>query len=119
LKDFRELKVWEKSHRLALTIYKVTAAFPREELYGLTSQLRRCCVSIPTNIAEGCGRSGDTELARFLGIGMGSASELQYLLMLAVDLQFLNSADYEPLAVNVEEVKRMLASFIQKLRADR
>ncbi len=72
MKDFRELKVWGKGHHLALEIYRATAKFPKDELYGLTSQIRRSCVSIPANIAEGCGRNGDAELARFLQIAMGS-----------------------------------------------
>jgi len=75
VKDFRELKVWEKGHQLALAVYKATDKFPKDELYGLTGQIRRSCVSIPANIAEGCGRNGDAELARFLQISMGSASE--------------------------------------------
>jgi four helix bundle protein len=78
MRDFKEYKVWEKSHYLALEVYRVTATFPKEELYGLTSQIRRASTSIPANIAEGCGRSGNTELARFLQIAMGSASELEY-----------------------------------------
>jgi four helix bundle protein len=118
LKDFRKLQVWEKSHRLALQVYKVTATFPRAELYGLTSQIRRASVSIPANIAEGCGRSGDAELARFLHIAMGSASELEYHFLLAHDLGLLNDLDYGPLAREVTEVKRMLTSFIQTLKAD-
>jgi four helix bundle protein len=118
LKDFRKLKVWEKSHHLTLEVYKATATFPRAELYGLTSQIRRACVSIPANIAEGCGRGGDAELARFLQIAMGSASELEYHLLLARDLGLLNSPDYEQRAEKVTEVKRMLTSFIQKLRAE-
>jgi four helix bundle protein len=119
LRDFRNLKVWEKAHQLALAIYQATAAFPKNEQYGLTSQIRRACVSIPANIAEGCGRSGDAELARFLQIAMGSASELEYHLLLARDLNLLNSSDYEHLANGVTEVKRMLTSFIQKLKSDR
>lgn len=119
MRDFRELKVWEKAHHLTLKTYNTTAEFPREELYGLTSQIRRACASIPANIAEGCGRDGDAELARFLQIAMGSASELEYHLLLACDLNFLNSSDYERLANDVTEVKRMLTSFIQKLNADR
>lgn len=91
MKDFRNLKVWEKSHQLALAVYKATSTFPRHELYGLTSQIRRACASIPANIAEGCGRSGDAELARFLQIAMGSASELEYHLLLARDLGFLSA----------------------------
>jgi len=119
MKAFRDLKVWEKSHRLALQVYKATRKFPREELYGLTSQIRRCCTSIPANIAEGCGRGGDGEFGRFLQIAMGSASELEYYLLLACDLEFLKATDYECLAGDVAEVKRMLASFIGKLKADR
>jgi len=119
MKDFRELKVWEKAHCLTLAVYKATATFPKDELYGLTNQIRRSCVSISANIAEGCGRSGDPELGRFLQIAMGSASELEYHLLLACDLNFLNRPGYESLASDVTEVKRMLASFIQKLNADR
>ena len=119
MRDFKELKVWEKAHHLTLAVYKATSTFPREELYGLTSQIRRSCASIPANIAEGCGRGGDVEFARFLQIAMGSASELEYHLLLACDLNFLISSDYERLASEVTEVKRMLTSFIQKLNADR
>jgi four helix bundle protein len=119
MRDFRELRVWEKAHQLALASYKATAMFPKDELYGLTSQIRRSCASIPANIAEGCGRSGDAELARFLQIAMGSASELEYHLLLARDLNLLRIPDYEGLASDVTEVKRMPTSFIQKLNADR
>jgi four helix bundle protein len=75
MKDFRQLKVWEKAHQLAVAVYKETKGFPKEELYGLTSQIRRSSMSIPTNIAEGCGRNTDADFARFLQIAMGSASE--------------------------------------------
>lgn len=119
MRNFRELKVWEKAHHLTLGVYKASQSFPRDEIYGLTSQIRRASVSVPANIAEGCGRNGDAELALFLQIAMGSASELDYHLMLARDLTLLNSADYEWLAIDVVEVKRMLTSFIQKLKADR
>ncbi len=119
MRDFKELKVWEKAHHLALEIYRATASFPRDELYGLTSQIRRACASIPANIAEGCGRSGEIELARFLRIAMGSASELEYHLLLARDLNFLNASDYRRLANDAIEVKRMLTSLIQKLNAER
>ncbi len=119
MKDFRKLKVWQKSHRLTLATYKATATFPREEIYGLTNQIRRSCASISANIAEGCGRSGEIELARFLQIGMGSASELEYHLLLAHDLGFLKTSTYEQLNGEVSEVKRMLTSFIQRLKADR
>lgn len=118
MKDFRELKVWQKSHQLALKVYQATATFPRDELYGLTSQIRRSCASIPANIAEGCGRGGEAELARFLQVAMGSASELEYHLLLACDLNILNGSESEQLTNEVIEVKRMLSSFIQKLKAD-
>ena len=119
MKDFRQLKVWEKAHQLALAVYKVTKGFPKEELYGLTSQIRRASMSVPTNIAEGCGRNTDAEFARFLQIAMGSASETEYQLLLAHDLEFLTSEQYQKLNIDVTEVKRMLTSFIQTLRADR
>ena len=83
MKDFKKLKVWQKAHRLTLDVYQASATFPREELYGLTSQIRRSCLSIPSNIAEGCGRVSDTDFARFLQISMGSSSEVEYLLILS------------------------------------
>jgi four helix bundle protein len=118
MQDFKVLKVWEKSHQLALTVYKATARFPKEELYGLTSQIRRASASIPANIAEGCGREGKAELARFLLVSMGSASEVEYHFLLAHDLGFLNEQDYRLLSGNVTEIKRMPSSFIRKLRSE-
>ena len=117
MRDFRELKVWEKAHLLALAVYKATAALPEREAYGLTSQMRRCAVSIPANIAEGCGRRGDAELARFLSIAMGSATELEYHLLLARDLGLIAAPPSTELSAHVVEVKRMLAGFLQKLNA--
>ena len=117
MKDFKELNVWQKSHELTLKVYQSTRAFPKEELYGLTSQMRRSSASIPANIAEGCGRKGDAELARFLQIAMGSASELEYHLLLANDLGLLERSLYNSLNSAVCEVKRMLAAFILKLSA--
>lgn len=119
MKDFRELKVWEKGHRMTLAVYRATATFPRDELYGLTNQIRRSCASVPANIAEGCGRGSDADLARFLKVAAGSASELEYHILLANDLGLLEARQYEHLTAAVTEVKRMLASFIQKLKADR
>ncbi len=118
MKDFRQLKVWEKSHQLALAVYKATKEFPKEELYGLTSQVRRASMSIPTNIAEGCGRNTDAEFARFLQIAMGSASETEYQLLLSYDLGFLNQEQYDKLNIDISEVKRMLASLLKTLRAE-
>ena len=119
VKDFHELKVWQKAHELTLAVYRVTADFPRAELYGLTSQLRRASASIAANLAEGCGRSGDAEFARFCSIAMGSASELEYHLLLARDLKLFKPGDYEGLAPRATELKRMLTALLQKLKADR
>jgi len=119
VKDFRSLKVWEKAHHLTLEAYQATGPFPREEQYGLTSQIRRASASISANIAEGCGRGSDAELGRFLLIAMGSASELEYHLLLARDLGFLAEQSHDRLHADVTEVKRMLATFVKKLRADR
>lgn len=117
MRDFEQLKVWERSHRLTLVVYEATAAFPKEEKYGLKSQIRRSCASVPANIAEGCGRGSNTDLARFLQMSPGSASELQYHLRLAYDLSYLNHHAYERLTEEVIEIKRMLTSFIDNLRA--
>ncbi len=119
MKDFHELKVWQKAHQLALAVYRFTASFPREELYGLTSQLRRSSSSIPANLAEGCGRNGDAEFARFCSIAAGSANELEYHLLLAKDLELMKLPEYEQLVQRTTEVKRMLAALLQKLSADR
>jgi four helix bundle protein len=118
LQSFRNLKVWEKAHGLTLDVYKLSRTFPREEIYGLISQMRRSSASIGANIAEGTCRKGDVEFGRFVQIAMGSASELEYHLLLARDLELLKSLDYERLAEEVIEVKRMLASLLLKLRAD-
>ncbi len=117
MKDFRNLSVWKKAHLLAVAVYKETAAFPANELYGLTSQVRRACISIPANIAEACGREGDAEFGRFLQIALGSASELEYHLLLANELRFLNSKDYENLGNQVSEVKRMLTALMQRAKS--
>ncbi|MFZ2087452.1 MAG: four helix bundle protein [Desulfobaccales bacterium] len=109
--------MWEKSHLLALEIYRATEKFLREELYGLTGQIRRASASIPANIAEGCGKDGDADFGRFLQIARGSASELEYHLLLAKDLGFLKQNDYDQLHKEANEVKQMLTNFIKKLKA--
>ena len=119
MKDFHSLKVWQRAHQLTLAVYQITVTFPREELYGLTSQLRRSCSSIAANLAEGCGRNGDAEFARFCSIAMGSACEVEYHLLLARDLKLIKPRDYDELARGTIEVKRMLTALIQKLTADR
>jgi len=118
MRDFRELKVWEKAHRLTLQVYRITKDFPSDEQFGLTVQLRRATASVPTNIAEGCGRDSERKLARFMSIAAGSASEVEYQLLLACDLDYMQDEIYRELNQQVNEVKRMLNSFIQKLTAN-
>jgi len=117
VQDFRELKVWQKAHELTLSVYEVTRSFPRDEQFGLTSQIRRSCSSVAANLAEGCGRNGDAEFARYCSIAMGSASETEYHLLLARDLKMLKPADYEDLSRRATELKRMLTGLTQKVRA--
>lgn len=117
MKDFKKLKVWEKAHQLTLKIYKVTEQYPREELYGLTSQIRRASVSIPTNISEGCVRSSDADFCRFLYIALGSTSELEYLMLLSMDLKIIKNGLHIELNNEINEIKKMLISMIQKLKA--
>lgn len=118
MRDFKKLQVWEKSHDLTLRIYELTAQFPREEIYGLTNQIRRACASVPTNIAEGCGRETPADFARFLQIAMGSASETEYLILLARDLKYIDANQYVALADTIVRVKKMLTSLLKILRAD-
>lgn len=108
-----------KAHALTLAIYKATETFPRQELYSLTNQIQRAAVSIPASIAEGCGKSGDAKFGRFLQIAMGSSSELEYLLLLSHDLGYLPNADYQKLANDLVEARKMLNALIQRLRANR
>jgi four helix bundle protein len=117
--DFRNLRVWERAHRLTLNIYKATGRFPREELYGLTAQMRRCSASIAANLAEGCGKRGNNEFQRYLQISSGSASELDYHLLLSRDLQFLSPVDHNALAKELGEPRRMLTSLILKVDLER
>ena len=119
MKDFRELKVWGKAHEMVLVSYKITAEFPKNEIFGLVSQIRRCSVSIPANIAEGCGRLGNSELHRFLQIACGSISELEYHFLLARDLGYIAGPIYEPLHERLLELKRMLVALTRKVAADR
>lgn len=114
--DFRKLQVWERAHALTLDVYAATRTFPRDEAYGMTSQVRRAAASIPANIAEGCGRNGDAELARFQTIAIGSANELDYHLLLAHDPGFLPPDRYHHLSTEVHALSRMLAAFIDRVR---
>ena len=119
MRDFHELKVWVKAHRLVVSIYAVTQHFPSEERFGLTRQIRRTAVSIPSNIAEGCGRNTEPEMARFLDIASGSASELDYQILLARDLRYIDEDNYKKLAHQIQEVRRMLYGFKKTMAPER
>ena len=119
MKDFRQLTVWEKAHAMTLATYRMTADFPREELHGISSQMRRCSASVAANIAEGCGRTGNGEFRHFLNTAAGSAVELEYFLLLARDLSLVPTKAYETLCRDVLEVQRMLASLLRKVDSDR
>ncbi len=118
MEDFKDLVVWQKSHQLALDLHDRTRSFPREELFGVTGQMRRAASSIPANLAEGCGRRSDGELLRFVQIARGSASELEYHLLLARDLGFLSADEFRDFEPRVLEVQRMLASLAQTLHTN-
>jgi four helix bundle protein len=111
------MKIWQRSHAFTISVYRATKSFPRDELFALTNQMRRACTSIPANIAEGCGRDGDAELRRYLTIALGSACELDYDLLLARELSYLDAGAGQPFAIEIMEIRRMLGSFIQKLKA--
>jgi four helix bundle protein len=116
VRGFKELKVWQKAHEMTIAVYESTRAFPREELYGLTSQLRRSAASIGANIAEGCGRRSDGEMSRFFQIARGSASEIEYHFMLARGLRYLPDEEFRRLSGQADEVQRMLTALIQRFR---
>ena len=108
--DFTKLAVWRKAHELTLAIYRETSRSPKHELYGLTSQARRAAVSVPANIAEGCGRNSDAELAKHSRNSMGSASELSYYMILAHDLDYMTRPCRDDMQESLSEVRWMLAS---------
>jgi four helix bundle protein len=117
MEDFKDLKVWTKAHELTLAIYRCTRTFPKEEMYGLTSQMRRASASIGANLAEGCGRRSDPEMKRFVQIARGSASELEYQLLLARELRLVTDEEFNDFGAKVFEIQRMLASLSQRLGA--
>lgn len=119
MQDFRKLLVWQKGHQLNLKLYQATAAFPKSELFGLASQIRRAATSITANLAEGCGRGTDADFARFVQIAMGSASEVESHLELAKDPRFVSEADHRVVADQLIEVKRMLSGLLSTLSARR
>jgi four helix bundle protein len=116
MQDFRKLLVWEKSHKLTLSIYNLTHSFPKEEMYGLTSQIRRASSPVPINIAEGCGKGSDADFARFLQIAFGSVSETEYLLLLCFELGYFSEKNYMEMTNLVQEIKKMLAKLIATIR---
>ena len=115
MRDFKELIVWKKAHLLCLEVYKITNDYPNEEKFGLISQLRRASSSIPTNIAEGCGYQTQKEFGRFLRIASGSASEVEYQLLLSRDLKFVPQEKFEELTKEVIIIRKMLYKLTQSL----
>src|SRR6185295_16379242 len=118
MRNFRDIKVWEKSHALTLAVYRESRTLPKEEVYSLTSQMRRAAASIATNIAEGSGRGSHADFARFTQMAIGSASELEYLLLLARDLRYIDLTAHQRLEQQTVEVRRMLIAFQRKLQSD-
>ncbi|MBP7482497.1 MAG: four helix bundle protein [Lacunisphaera sp.] len=117
MKDYRKIQVWRRSHDLTVEIYRLTKLFPKDEMFGLTSQMRRAASSIPANIAEGAGREGDPEFKRFLIIALGSASELDYFILLGHELGYIEPTAAKQAAAEILEIRRMLGGFVQKLKA--
>jgi len=115
-KSFRDLIVWQKAYKLTLDIYRITVGFPKEEQYGIISQMRRAAVSIPSNISEGYSRQHKLEYRQFLSVAYGSLSELQTQLLISKDLRYLAEADYNVLAVLINEVGAMLYRMIHPIR---
>jgi four helix bundle protein len=117
MRDYKKFLVWEKSHQLTLDVYRTTISYPKDEIFGLISQMKRSSSSIPTNIAEGCGRNSEKDFCRFLYIAFGSANELEYQLLLSIDLKFIDNESGQKLLFQVEEIKKMLNGLITKLNA--
>lgn len=116
MQDFRNLEVWRMAHELTLGVYRRTQAFPADERFGLTSQLRRACSSIEANLAEGCGRGSDSDFARFIQMATGSASEVQCHLLLAHDLGYLDETSFRAFDEQSHRVKRMLVSLLKTIK---
>lgn len=114
---FREVKVWEKSHQVGLRVYKATAGFPPSEQHQMVAQLRRLAIAVPSKIAEGCGRGSDKDLARFLENARGLASELEYQILIARALEYLDEEEHAALTEELTEVQKMLSGFIRAVRA--
>ena len=115
MRDFKKYDIWKLSHQLTLTIYTISNSFPKDETYNLVSQIRRSALSIPTNIAEGCGRNSDKEFNQFLNIALGSATETEYLILLAKDLNYLNEVNYLLLDQQINTIKSKIYTLKNKL----
>ncbi len=115
MRDYKKYDIWKLGHQVTLDMHKLSQDFPKEEIYGITSQMRRCAYSIPSNIAEGCVRESDAEFRRFLIISQGSASELEYFTILAKDLGYIKQSAFSSLNNNVNRVKRSLNNLIKQL----
>lgn len=116
MQDYKKLEVWKKAHMLVKEVYMLTVAFPKEELYGLVSQLRRASVSIPTNIAEGSGKASKADFGRYLQIAFGSANEVEYLLLLSFELKYINQNYYEVINAQTEQIKKMLSGLLKSVK---
>lgn len=116
MRNFRDIKAWQKAHDLVLDVYKITRDFPKEEIYGLTSQIRRAAVSITSNISEGACRGGEKEMRYFMTLSMGSASEVEYQLLLGHDLGYISDSVYNELNIKIVEIKKMLTGYIKTLK---
>lgn len=117
MRNFQDLNVWQKAHALTLDVYRISQRFPAAELYGLTSQLRRSCVSIEATLAEGCGRRSEREFCRFLRISMGSAAESECHLLIARDLGMLDAAGFRRCSSQLDAVKRMLHRLLERIES--
>ena len=117
MQNYRKLLVWQKAHEFVSNIYENTKGFPRDELYGITSQLRRASVSISANIVEGAGRKTRSDFARFLTISLGSTNEVEYFLILSKDLNCISMDEYTGLADRLVELRKMLSSLAAKVRS--
>ncbi len=115
MRDFKKYDIWQLSHLLTLEIYKITTVFPKEEVYGLTSQIRRATSSIPTNISEGCGRNSDKEFNQFLNIALGSANETEYLIILSKDLNYISEEQFSDLDFKINTIKSKIYKLKEKL----
>ena len=117
MRNYRDLEVWKHAHKLTLELYQASREFPKEEMFGLTSQLRRAAISVGANLAEGCGRRSTAEFARYIRIAMGSASELDYHLLLCRDFEFLTNQHYDEASKELVRVRKMLSALLASVEA--